>query len=344
VVAKTNISFTAGTAVGWFCLGSDSYGLSLSNKQVATFNGTVESPDYFVRASTVQEGGNGNWTKSWAIIGVIGSADQNLQDVTLSPEWQMQFTTCSVLSWGEQIFRDNSGYLIVRAADSTFVGGNNGGYILSCYFTNCLIDGMEAGQVQGYPGNAWIMRNCTWRGGILYMARSHTAIPVSVRDCSFDGTSFSLVDSFSSNPACTDYDYNAYTNATNPFPIGGTHDQTSVSFNWQTGPLGTYYLPSGSALIDVGDTTADLVGLYHFTTQTAANSAEGSSTVDIGYHYVAVDGNNNPLDTDGDGTPDYLEDFNGNGVVDSGETDWQSATDLGLKVIITRPKNNSIIP
>lgn len=90
--------------------------------------------------------------------------------------------------------------------------------------------------------------------------------------------------------------------------------------------------------------TADQVGLYHFTTQIPAFSQETNSTVDIGYHYLAVDYDSNPLDTDGDGTPDYLEDANGNGLVDSGETDWQSATDLGLKVIITRPKDNSIIP
>ena len=65
--------------------------------------------------------------------------------------------------------------------------------------------------------------------------------------------------------------------------------------------------------------------------------------VDIGFHYVAVT-NNVPIDTDGDGLPDYLEDRNGNGTVDSGETDWQSATDLGLKVWITEPKSNSNIP
>jgi hypothetical protein len=51
-----------------------------------------------------------------------------------------------------------------------------------------------------------------------------------------------------------------------------------------------------------------------------------------------------PDDTDGDGIPDYLEDANGNGLVDSGETSWLDPNDLGLTVLITRPKNNSIIP
>ena len=66
--------------------------------------------------------------------------------------------------------------------------------------------------------------------------------------------------------------------------------------------------------------------------------------VEIGFHYVAVDGSGNPLDYDGDAMPDYFEDRNGNGSVDSGETDWRSATDLGLKVWISEPKSYSNIP
>ncbi len=59
---------------------------------------------------------------------------------------------------------------------------------------------------------------------------------------------------------------------------------------------------------------------------------------------LALLGNGRLWDTDGDGLPDYFEDRNGSGAVDSGETDWQSATDFGLKVWITEPKNNSNIP
>ena len=55
-------------------------------------------------------------------------------------------------------------------------------------------------------------------------------------------------------------------------------------------------------------------------------------------------GNGRLWDTDGDGITDHQEDRNGNGAIDTGETDWQSATDLGLKVWITEPKSNSNIP
>ncbi len=53
--------------------------------------------------------------------------------------------------------------------------------------------------------------------------------------------------------------------------------------------------------------------------------------MDIGYHYVAVtnvDGVWLPIDTDGDEIPDYLEDRNGDGLLDDGETDWSSYTTI----------------
>jgi len=240
-------------------------------------------------------------------------------------------------------FRDDAGYLVVQAKNSEFYSGNMGGYVISAYFTNCLWDRQEGGQVQGWPGDEWIMRNCTFHGGLLYMARSHTAIPVSVRDCSFDSTTFSLVDSFSSNPTYTDYNYNAYTNATNPFPLSSTNDVIMTNgFNWQPSWFGNYYLPANSLLIKAGDVSATNVGLYHFTTQTN-QVPEGTNTVDIGYHYVATDSNGNPLDSNDDGIPDYLEDANGDGVYDAGDLgDWSNF--LSMKVLITDPRNGSSLP
>jgi RHS repeat-associated protein len=308
VTVNTNITFAPGTAVGWYLGSSDSFALSLANKQIATFAGTFENPDYYVRCSTVQEGGNGNWTRSWGIMGVIGTANQYLYDVTLSPELRMQFTTCSVLSWGEQMYRDNAGYLIVRATDSRLVGGNNGGYILSCFFTNCLIEGFEGGQVAGWTGNQWIMRNCTWHEGILYFQRYHTpAMPISIRDCSFDQVTVTTSgDQFITDTNYSDFDYNAYTNVSNLFPIGCAHDKKPATFNWQTGPAGNYYLPTNSILIDGGDVTAGTVGLYNFTTQTN-QTEEATSTVDIGYHYIALDQYGDILDSDNDGLGDWWE-------------------------------------
>jgi len=69
-----------------------------------------------------------------------------------------------------------------------------------------------------------------------------------------------------------------------------------------------------------------------------------NSIVDIGYHYVSTDTIGIPIDTNGDGIPDYISDANGNGLVDSGEIGWNITGDLGLQVIITRPRAGSILP
>ena len=138
--------------------------------------------------------------------------------------------------------------------------------------------------------------------------------------------------------------YNAYINSTNRInPATGTDVISSNVFVYQTGPLGSFYQPTNSILIGKGSTTANLTGLYHYTV-TTNEVVEGTNTVSIGYHYVAVDANGNPLDTNGDGIPDYLEDANGNGLIDSGEIGWNVSGDPGLQVIITRPKSNSVIP
>src|SRR6266699_2842 len=56
---------------------------------------------------------------------------------------------------------------------------------------------------------------------------------------------------------------------------------------------------------------------------------ETNSMVDIGLHYVALDTNNVPVDSDGGGVPDVLEDINGDGVVNGVESDWTSGSGHG---------------
>jgi hypothetical protein len=128
-----------------------------------------------------------------------------------------------------------------------------------------------------------------------------------------------------------------YANTGNYTPLSGSGPHKYVqNLTLQTGPLGHFYLPSSATtLIDGGSRDADDgIGLYHFTTQpgTGISEKEGSSTVDIGFHYVAVNAGLRPWDSDKDGSPsvdladglpDYLEDKNGNGLHDTGvETDW----------------------
>jgi hypothetical protein len=138
--------------------------------------------------------------------------------------------------------------------------------------------------------------------------------------------------------------YNGYYNSTGTYLYATNSTDVFLTSDpgYQAGPLGNYYLPTNSVLINAGSTTADLVGLYHYTT-TTNQVKETNSTVDIGYHYIALGTNGLPVSTSGNGVGDYLEDANGNGTVDSGEINWQDPNDLGLNVIITRPYY-SVVP
>jgi hypothetical protein len=111
--------------------------------------------------------------------------------------------------------------------------------------------------------------------------------------------------------------YNAYLNGSGRLTPTNLHDVVLLSsLAYQTGPLGTFYQPATSSLINTGSVTANLVGLFHYTT-TTNEVKETNSVVDIGYHYVAVT-NGVPISSDGDGVPDYVKDVNGNGLYDSG--------------------------
>jgi hypothetical protein len=138
--------------------------------------------------------------------------------------------------------------------------------------------------------------------------------------------------------------FNAYLNCTGQLnPTNSTDLFSTNGLSYQSGFLGVFYQPTNSPLIEMGSTNANLLGLYHYTTQ-ASQVVEGTNIVSIGYHYVATDAHGNPLDTNGDRIPDYVEDANGNGLVDSGEIGWNLAEDLGLQVIISQPVNNSSTP
>ena len=147
--------------------------------------------------------------------------------------------------------------------------------------------------------------------------------PVSIRDCGLDGAIVDTDDEHDGNPAITDYNYNAFLQGANRTTPQGANDVIVTNFNWQTSWLGSFYLPTNSTLINGGSCYATNVALYHFTT-TTNQVKEATSVVDIGYHYVATDGSGNPIDTDGDGFPDYWEDTNGNGNGNDDATSWQT--------------------
>ena len=141
-----NLTFSNGVAVGWYNDGSG-YGILMGNTMNANFQGTPTAPVWWVRGNTVQEsGGNTVWPGAGTVGGLVGAQNQSTENVALSAVANLVFTHCSILAFGDggglNHFRDDYGYLIVNAEHSEFHGGILGGYVLSCYFTNCLLDRM----------------------------------------------------------------------------------------------------------------------------------------------------------------------------------------------------------
>lgn len=138
-----------------------------------------------------------------------------------------------------------------------------------------------------------------------------TSPPLVTRDNAFDYCQVWLDGTF---------DHNAYLNGASRYsaPLR-TNDIVETNFTWVAGPLGSFYQQTNSALINQGSRSAATAGLCHYTVS-ADQAKELDSPVDIGYHYVAVDGSGNPLNNDNDSDPDYLDtDYDGNGILDAWE-------------------------
>jgi hypothetical protein len=113
-------------------------------------------------------------------------------------------------------------------------------------------------------------------------------------------------------------------------------DQTlAAAPPYQSGPFGNYYLPTTTPLHQAGSVTGDSAGLCQYTTRLDQTKEQIGQTIDIGLHYVAAGANNMPMDTDGDGVPDYVEDSSGTGATGAaavalGETDYTVAMTDGV--------------
>jgi hypothetical protein len=340
---STNLTFTTGTAVGWFetngTVLSSPYAILLSDGANLSFSGNATQPCYFSRYAMVQEGGNGNWTNG-GLGGIIidGSGNPPL------PQLSADFTKWTA-DGDINVFSNASPYGLAGFLNCEFYSAGLISDLPSTCFTNCLFFRDLTDFYLQYTNAGFIFQNCTFYDGGLYMARTNAypATSWTVENSSFDGTDFAWEDYWGGNLTNTTFNFNAYntnnlswTNYAylNP-PTNGTlenvgaKDLLGANYNWESSWFGNFYLPTNTPLFQMGSTNANLLGLYHFTTQTN-QIPDGTNTVTIGYHYVATDQYGNPLDSNGDGIPDYLEDANGDGLVDNGETPWYYTVAGGL--------------
>jgi hypothetical protein len=316
----SNLTFTAGTAVGTFVMSSGAgYGIMMHNGDSISFTGTATSPCRYARYSNVQEGGNGVWSLKGWLAGIAGTGSGSVY-----PKVVANYTLCSCFCFGDAMFRDYYFPLVLQFNDCEFYSGGLAGYGLFINATNCLFKRINllGNGTDGACGLAF--RNDTFYGGVFYIQHWNASTwPVWIENCAFDGVDLSsYVNDYSGgNTNITYCNFNAYLTNGSGALARGRNDVVVSSFNWQSNWLGNYYLPADSLLIDKGSVTADRGGLYEYTTQ-ASQTKEGTTVVDIGYHYVAVDSNGNPIATFTNGVPDYLVDSNGNGLPDWWEFKW----------------------
>jgi hypothetical protein len=339
-ITNATLTLTNGVAIASY----NEHGIQVQDGSSIVSIGSPVYPNWFVRYNSVQEypvalGGTNllsGLTVSAAHLAAAG------------PTGQYRFSKFACPASGGYLFYDTGmnsyGTLLVQDCElwggpSEFAGNTNSA-------TTLLNNLFGRSNFTADPGSAstslWLTNNLIFGTIVTFYNQAATNTWRAFNNA-FD-TCTITTNTFVTQLGKLTNGYNAYLNCTNRLnPVGSTDFTNNSTMAYQPGPLGTFYQPSSSPLINIGSTNAQLLGLYHYTTQTN-QTKETTSLVDIGYHYIASNGSGSPIDTDGDGVPDYLEDANGNGSVNSGETDWQNANDLGLKVIITRPKNNSTIP
>ncbi len=203
--------------------------------------------------------------------------------------------------------------------DCRFSGGKIQAASLAFAFTNCIFDrvNLEVASSDDEPSRQ--LHHNFFRSGMVQIELP-TSTQVHARNNFFEGTSLSLSGTWL-------HSHNAYLEGADRLPGGGPTDRLIRKAQFEPGPLGAFYYPTGgapgglSALIEAGSGPAAASGLAHHTTR-RDQRAKGAGQADIGFHYVALGTDGRPADADGDGRPDYLEDADGDLRTGEGETDW----------------------
>jgi len=327
-LTNVTLTLTNGVAIGFY--GTNGTRLLYGANFVS--QGTATALNRFARYPAVQE-----QSIAWGATGT----SKSLFDLTTNASYaqvSLRFTDLSLMAGDTTIYDYRQFYSINSFIfrDSQIRGGTfsvgtyflNGGPTTTFGLTNNLaqratITLSRDSTGSSHPLAAYVHNNLFRFGSATFNHPTNDAA-YEVKDNLFDTVTLSGNGGGQGQNYLTNSNNGYYNSSTLP---GATNTKTLTVVDYKTGPFGGYYYPTNGAsggltnLSNTGSTNANVVGLYHYTTSIGF-AKETNSLVDIGYHYVATDANGNPIDTDGDGIPDYMEDANGNGVKDTGETSF----------------------
>jgi len=338
-ITNALLTVTNGAAIASY---NDQAGIWLENGSSVVSIGTPLNPNWFVRYSSVQE--------ESVLLGPLSPSAAETVYVyyyvaTAEPTGFFRFTKFACLAGGGYHIYDggsNFSFTNLLVQDCEFWSGGNGfgGYSNTVAILKNNLFARSTLSSSSSPGSYLFLTN-----NLFWGVSSVSFHPGgSAGWYAFDNDFDSCTNISSGAVGLAGSGYNAYLNSSGRLdPTNAFDIVTTNALAYQTGPLGTFYQPTNSLLINMGSTTADQVGLYHYTV-TTNEVVESTNTVSIGYHYVATDANGNPLDSNDDGIPDYLEDANGDGLANDGERSWWQPFGLNFNVLITRPKSGSPLP
>ncbi len=237
----------------------------------------------------------------------------------------LRFAVFGVRREGDELFTSGQGdYRLrdCRLQRGHIFGPSN--YTLAA--TNCIFEHVYVGLASQSTLYCWLYNNTFDHGSVLLQDNGHNGT-FEVHDNIFQETALNWIG--------VAHSYNGYIYAGSmPAWVNTQNGDVPLStLAFQNGPLspqfGDFYLPSSSGL-ESGSRTVAAAGLFHYTTR--VDQQKDIQQVDLGFHYVALNGNQQPVDSDSDYAPDYFEDADGNGVQDGTEfsylvPDWDHDAD-----------------
>jgi hypothetical protein len=322
VLTNSSLTLPAGVVLGVINPGG-SPGLTLSTGAVFTAEGSPTNLCRVTRWNTVQEKAAANWPATFGDL-LAAPNDQ----YSPAPIARLRFTDFCVMAAESYHFNgaipSGSDPTYVTFQDSQFHGGLFSSSGVSLGITNCLFERVAV-DLNDYYANGSVSRfrnNLFFNGRFTPNIYNTNGTTLSLKDNVFDNTIIT-----NTGPGSIGHNYNGYvTNASRLLPTGSNDvvlNTTGVGY--EVGPLSRYYLPTNSSFINTGSlTNAGLAGLYHFAS-TADQVRETNSVLNLGLHFVALDASGMPIDSDMDSLADFLEDTNGDGLMSTGETNWQDA-------------------
>ncbi len=303
-VTNAVLTVTNGAAIACY---NDS-GVNITDGSSISSVGTPTAPNWFVEYSSVQE--------QPLSLGPGGYLAINPWHTSAAPNGFFRFTKFACPGAGGYHLYDaqaSSIYTNLWVQDCEFWGGGNmyggGTNTVATLVNNLFARSTLSTYTNIAPSSDLLLTN-----NLFWGVSNVTIAPLGAAGWSAYNNAFDSCGTISSGTGgLITNGYNAYLNCTNYLqPTNSTDVFTNNTLAYQTSWFGTFYQPTNSPLIRMGSTTADQVGLYHYAV-TTNEVVEGTNTVSIGYHYVATDTNGIPLDSNGNGIPDYLEDPAGNG-------------------------------